>query len=552
MDATRDRAAATQFRDDIRTPRRLRGRPRSNSIRTRKVPFNRGTSFIRGKLVDGPGPRAAVKSAIAATRHKAVPPISFLVRASTGNRPRTAADMPRNGDDPASQAKLLTSPDRADKEDGTTHLRVGWDLAKTSGKLGLWLIGATGNVATTVAVGLAAMRKGLHAPHGMLTERPPLSQLPLCKLSSIILGGHEIASRTAQQTAESLMRDSRIFDGELLKVVAPDLRAFQKNIRTGCALGCGPTITRLASRNRANAKTTARAFVDQSRRDLRDFKRRNELDRVVVINVASTEPRMTAKKSHTSWTALDKALSQKSSPLPASSLYAIAAIEEQMPYVNFTPSLGVNVPAIQELAESLGVPIMGADGKTGETLLKTVLAPMFRDRALPIDSWVGHNVLGNGDGLTLDSAANKSSKLDSKNGVIGSITGYQPQVRTTIEYVESLGDWKTAWDHVHFRGFLDTRMTLQFVWQGCDSILAAPLVLDLARLADYHAAQNRGGVMSHLACYFKSPMGVREHAFGAQMQMLIDYASRDLETTAETKPTPKRKTQSRRRSTRKQ
>lgn len=401
-------------------------------------------------------------------------------------------------------------------------------MADSSGKLGLWLIGATGNVATTIAVGLAALRRDLHAPLGMLTERPPLSQLRLRPLTDITLGGHEISKRSLAQSADALRRDSRIFDRELLKAVAPDLRNFQKNIRTGRTLGCGPTIATLASRTHANEHTTARAFIDNVRNDIRAFQRRNRLDRVVVINVASTEPRFRAKKSHASWAALSKALSQKSSPLPASSLYAIAAIEAGFPYVNFTPSLGVNIPAIRELAEAGGVPIMGSDGKTGETLLKTVIAPMFRDRNLPIDSWVGHNVLGNGDGLVLDSVANKSSKLDTKNGVIHSITGYKPQVRTTIEYVESLNDWKTAWDHIHFRGFLDTRMTMQFVWQGCDSILAAPLVLDLARLADYHAAMNRGSVMTHLACYFKSPMDVSEHEFAAQMRMLNDYADRDL------------------------
>lgn len=419
-------------------------------------------------------------------------------------------------------------------------------MSENNGKLGLWLIGAAGNVATTVAVGLAAIQRGRHASLGMLTMRPPLIDLPLRPLANITLGGHEISKRSVSQTAAALARDSRVFDDALLKSVAPDLRAFQKNIRTGCTLGCGPTISRLASRKPTNAGATARAFIDQARKDLRSFKRRNKLDRVVVINVASTEPRFAAKKSHANWNALEKALTQKTSPLPASSLYAIAAIEEDMPYVNFTPSLGVNVPAIRQRAESRGVPIMGADGKTGETLLKTVLAPMFRDRNLTIDSWVGHNILGNGDGLVLDAAANKSSKLDTKNGVIGSITGYEPQVRTTIEYVESLNDWKTAWDHVHFRGFLDARMTLQFVWQGCDSILAAPLVLDLARLADYHAAMNRGGVMSHLACYFKSPMGVKEHAFGAQMQMLNDYAARDVNESDSNCPASNRKRRPRR------
>lgn len=198
-----------------------------------------------------------------------------------------------------------------------------------------------------------------------------------------------------------------------------------------------------------------------------------------------------------------------------------------MPFVSFTPSLGVEVPAIRELAEVQGVPIMGSDAKTGETLLKTVLAPMFRERHLKIESWVGHNVLGNGDGIILDSSDNKASKLETKDRVVTSLVGYPTQTRTSIEYVESLHDWKTAWDHVHFRGFLGTKMSLQFIWQGCDSILAAPLVIDLARLADYHAEQGLAGVMTHLACFFKSPLGVAEHSFAAQIEMLRRYVLRE-------------------------
>lgn len=395
-------------------------------------------------------------------------------------------------------------------------------------KMGLWLIGATGNVAATVAIGLAALRRQLAKPVGMLTEESPLGALPLRPFSKIALGGHEISNRTIQETATALARDSRLFDARLLAAVKPDLAKYQKNIRTGGALGCGDAIASLASRPNARKTPTSRAFVDRVRRDLREFATREKLERIVVVNAASTEPPNAPKASHKKWRDLEKSLTAKKATLPASSLYAIAAIEEGCPYVNFTPSLGANVPAIREFAEERGVPIMGSDGKTGETLLKSVLAPMFRDRALRIDSWVGHNVLGNGDGRILDTDANKASKIETKNGVIASVVGYAPQTRTGIEYVESLHDWKTAWDHVHFRGFLDTRMTLQFVWQGCDSILAAPLVLDLARLADYHAACGRAGVMKHLACYFKSPMGVAEHDFGAQMQMLHEYVDRDL------------------------
>lgn len=390
------------------------------------------------------------------------------------------------------------------------------------------MIGAAGNVATTVAVGLAAMQKKAAAPTGLVTEAPPLSRLRLAPFNSFVLGGHEVSRRTALQTAEVLRRDSGLFDDRLLKLASPLLRAYQRNIRPGSVLGCGDAIRRLAGLRGAADRVTAATLVARFRRDLRSFAKNHRLARVVVVHLASTEPPFRLDARHRRWADLQRALDRTSPPLPASSLYAIAAILEGMPFVSFTPSLGIEVPAIRELAESCGVPIMGSDGKTGETLMKTALAPMFRDRALRIESWVGHNVLGNGDGLILDTTTNKQAKITGKDGVVSSIVGYAPQTRTSIEYVPSFADWKTAWDHVHFRGFLDTQMTLQFVWQGCDSILAAPLVLDLARLADYHARKGRAGVMTHLACFFKSPLGVRVHDFAAQVKLLHDYAARDL------------------------
>ena len=398
-------------------------------------------------------------------------------------------------------------------------------LAKSQRKLGIWLIGASGNVATTVAVGLAALQKKLTPPIGLVTDQAPLAKLLLAPLSNITLGGHEISRRSVAQSADELRRNSGIFDELMLRAVKPALAKYEKNIRTGTAIRCGHAISRLATRSGARKKTSARHIIGQLRNDLRLFRRRHRLHRVVVVHVASTEPAYKLTATHRNWSKLDKALSQRTSPLPASSLYAVAAIEENMPFVSFTPSLGVEVPAIHELAEMQGVPFMCSDPKTGETLLKTVLAPMFRERHLKIESWVGHNVLGNGDGMVLDSSPNKAAKLETKNGVIASLVGYPPQTRTSIEYVESLHDWKTAWDHVHFRGFLGTKMSLQFVWQGCDSILAAPLIIDLARLADYHAEQGHTGVMKHLACFFKSPMGVSEHGFAAQVEMLHRYVA---------------------------
>src|SRR5262249_42992626 len=259
--------------------------------------------------------------------------------------------------------------------------------------------------------------------------------------------------------------------------------------------------------------------------DLRQFRETHRLDQVVVLNVASTEPPFELSEVHQSLERLTVALEQRNQAvLPASSLYAWAALDLGWPYVNFTPSLGASVPALEQLAVQRKAVHGGKDGKTGETLLKTVLAPMFAARNLRILSWVGHNIFGNRDGLVLDDPANKASKIRTKDRALSQIVGYQPQTHVSIEYIESLDDWKTAWDHIHFRGFLGVKMTMQFTWQGCDSILAAPLVLDLARLALLSQRRGEAGVLRHLACFFKCPLGIEEHDFFKQFSMLEDYA----------------------------
>jgi myo-inositol-1-phosphate synthase len=148
---------------------------------------------------------------------------------------------------------------------------------------------------------------------------------------------------------------------------------------------------------------------------------------------------------------------------------------------------------------------------------------MFVARNLHILSWVGHNIFGNRDGLVLNNPRNKESKVKTKDQIISSVVGYKPQTHVSIEYIESLDDWKTAWNHIHFRGFLGVKMVLQFIWQGCDSILAAPLVIDLARLT--LLAQRRGetGVLTYLAPFFKGPLDVNEHDFFRQMQVLEEH-----------------------------
>jgi myo-inositol-1-phosphate synthase len=169
---------------------------------------------------------------------------------------------------------------------------------------------------------------------------------------------------------------------------------------------------------------------------------------------------------------------------------------------------------------------MGHDGKTGETLMKSVLAPMFAARNLEVMSWVGHNIFGNLDGRVLHDPSNKKTKVRSKDRLLHQILGYSPQTLVSIEYIESLGDWKTAWDHIHFKGFLGTPMILQFTWQGCDSILAAPLAIDLVRFTELAYRGGDRGLLTFLASFFKSPIGIAENDFVRQFQLLEQWAAK--------------------------
>ena len=188
------------------------------------------------------------------------------------------------------------------------------------------------------------------------------------------------------------------------------------------------------------------------------------------------------------------------------------------------------MPALRRLADERGVPHMGSDGKTGETLVKTALAPLFAGRALRVLSWEGYNMLGNRDGFVLNDPEAKESKTQSKDRALRQILGDEgTHSKVTIDYVPSLDDWKVAWDYIHFEGFLGAKMSMQFTWQGNDSALAAPLVLDLARLAAFAQMQGESGLMTHAAAYFKSPADVEEQTFVKQLQRLEAYAAQHRE-----------------------
>ena len=220
------------------------------------------------------------------------------------------------------------------------------------------------------------------------------------------------------------------------------------------------------------------------------FRERNRLENVIVLNLASTEPLVEQRPEHESLEALNEALSDdRREVVRASTLYSYAAADLGFAFINFTPSNACLPLAIEQLFNERGSVYMGSDGKTGETLVKSALAPMFKYRNLRVLSWQGYNILGDRDGRVLANEKNKAAKVSTKDSLLPKILGYPLHTHVGIDFVPSLSDFKTAWDFIHFLGFLDTKMSLQFTWQGNDSILAAPLVLDMVRFADFARRQ---------------------------------------------------------------
>lgn len=391
-------------------------------------------------------------------------------------------------------------------------------------RIGIWFIGARGGVATTSIVGLASLQRKLIGPTGLVSELPFFTHLPLAGWADFVVGGHDVRKTTLLETAEGLVVDKSL-EPEILAGVRRDLIKFDKNIKQGTLLNVGERIKKIADTRLKKKSETPRDAVKRIQSDLKDFVRKQKLEHLIVVNVASTEPPVDERDLPRKWADLDKSLDQpRKCKLGASSLYAIAALDLGHPYVNFTPSLGSTPKAIQELAELRETCHAGQDGKTGETLLKSVLAPLFAKRNLEVMSWVGHNIFGNLDSQVLGDPDNKESKVKSKDRLLGQILGYSPQTLVTIEHIDSLGDWKTAWDHIHFKGFLGTPMKLQFTWQGCDSVLAAPLVLDLVRFTQCAHARGDHGTLAFLASFFKTPLGAKGGDFGRQFQNLLEWA----------------------------
>lgn len=375
-----------------------------------------------------------------------------------------------------------------------------------TGRTGVWLVGARGSVATTTVVGALAIRAGLVGTGGMVTALDPFAEAGLPGVDELVFGGHDVAEVPWGKKAEALA-EAGVLPARLAQALAAELDEAGGELRPAPASG--------------HAGRDAEQIVA----DLAAFAERHDLQRVVVVHVASTEPAAAPHPAHQDADLLATAVKGGKAVVPASSLYAWAAMTAGCSYIDFTPSTGARLPALDQLAARQQVPYAGRDGKTGETLVKSVLAPLFACRNLRVGSWSSVNLLGGGDGAALAEPGANAAKTASKTEVLEATLGYLPEGSVRIDEVPDLGDAKAAWDLVTFAGFLGARMRLDFTWSGIDSALAAPLVLDLARLTARAHQLGRTGALEELAFFFKDPYGHAPHDLPSQWQRLCAFAA---------------------------
>jgi myo-inositol-1-phosphate synthase len=384
-------------------------------------------------------------------------------------------------------------------------------------RVGIAIVGVGGAVATTAAAGLELLRLGLADTGGL-----PLAELDcdLAPYGAMVVGGWDVSAVDLATASEG----HGVLGPSEIAATGPALSA----MRPWPAIGDRDFCRNVGGDHRIVA-SSPRAAIDAIRHDLRRFRDEHELDAVVMVNLASTErPADVTSGPLASLRALERALDTGDEPVAPSVLYAYAALREGVPYANFTPSIAVDCPALRELAERLCVPVAGKDGKTGQTLMKTVIAPGLRSRGLHVDGWFSTNILGNRDGLALEDPDSRRSKLATKGSVLDGILGYHVEDHVVcIEYYRPRGDDKEAWDTIDLIGFLGRRMQLKVNFLCRDSILAAPLVIEIARLLDCARRRGEGGVQEQLGVFFKAPMTIDgdppEHALHRQEQALAAW-----------------------------
>jgi myo-inositol-1-phosphate synthase len=410
-------------------------------------------------------------------------------------------------------------------------------------KLGVVIVGVNGAVASTLIAGVELMVRG-HAPRvGMVTEKSEAQiaesiaeLLDFAPLESLVFGGWDLAFDNVYEA----QRHHKVLTSEQLAPIKETLEAMK------------PWPAVFSSEYAENCKgenvVHAKGFRDQLahlERHIESFKKQHGLTRVVMVNLASTERFLELADVHKTEAAFEAGLDKNDPAISPAMRYFYLACKMGIPYCNFTPSL-TNVPALEAFATKTKTPYAGMDGKTGQTLVKTALAAMFRVRRLHVEGWYSINVLGNNDGLVLNSPSSNKTKVLSKASVLDSIVGYHVENHQVhIHYYKPRGDAKEAWDNIDLVGFGGVPMQMKVNFLCQDSVLAAPLVVDLVRLLDVAKQNGEKGIQRQLSLFFKSPYvspgEQAQHDLFKQEKMLLDWCEKHSKKalSTETKKTTK-------------
>ena len=396
------------------------------------------------------------------------------------------------------------------------------EIRETEGKLGVLMPGM-GAVATTLVAGVELVKKGIAEPIGSLTQlaairlgkrtedRSPKIKdfVPLQSMDELVFGGWDAFPDDAYEAAAT----AGVLDKEHLNSVRDELRS----IRPWPAVFDSRYVHRLHGTHLKDFGSLREA-AELVREDIRAFKREHGLERALMVNCASTEAYVQPQEAHFSIESFERALDASDSAISPAMIYAYAAIMEDVPYANGAPSLAVDIPALTQLAKERSVPICGKDFKTGQTWMKTIVAPGLKARMLGLEGWYSTNILGNRDGEVLDDPESLKSKEVSKLSVLERIL--QPELYpelyqdithvVRVNYYPPRGDAKEGWDNIDIYGWLGYPMQIKINFLARDSILAAPIVLDLALFLDLAQRANMGGIQEWLSFYFKSPMTLPE------------------------------------------
>ncbi|MBI4457051.1 MAG: inositol-3-phosphate synthase [Acidobacteria bacterium] len=394
----------------------------------------------------------------------------------------------------------------------------GRHIESASGRLGVLLAGL-GAVSTTFIAGVEAIRMGQAKPYGSLTQMgtirlgkrsgrrvPQIKNfVPLVELENLYFAAWDPIADNAYEAALNA--------GVLDRALIDSLKGTLQEIRPWKAVFDSKYVTRLRGTNVKTGKNKLE-LAEQLKEEIRQFREKNQLDRVVMIWCGSTEVYLEPGKIHSTPENLEKAMRENHDEIPSSMVYAYAAITSGIPFANGAPNLTVDVPAMITLAKEYHVPICGKDFKTGQTLMKTIIAPGLKARLLGLHGWFSTNILGNRDGEVLDDPMSFKTKEESKLSVLEHIL--QPDLypdlyrnfyhKVRINYYPPRGDNKESWDNLDIFGWLGYPMQIKIDFLCRDSILAAPLVLDLVLFLDLAQRAKMSGIQEWLSFYFKSPM----------------------------------------------